>query len=160
MTNSATRLALLSSVSTAMIAFVLPTTAAAQATMCSQSGTTITCVDGTTTVLTGTVSTGTTTASGPGLVTTNTTTPSVISYTGTGPIATTGVRAVNLTSTGGALTFTPAATTAPVNISTTGGTNADGLTLNTTGQAATVTVGNIALRVRPRSGFAPTAAPT
>ena len=143
MANSKTRLALLSSVSTAAAIFLLPTTAQAQATTCAQTGTTITCVDGTTTVLTATTTAGTTTVAGPGLVTANTTTPSTTTYVATGPIATTAVPGVNLTSTGGALTFTPSSG-APVNITTIGGTGANGLTLNTAGQAATVTVGNIA----------------
>ena len=143
MTNSKARLALLSSVSTAAAIFLVPATAQAQATTCSQTGTTITCVDGTTTVLTATTDAVTTTTTGPGLVTSNTTAPSTTTYVATGPIATTGVGAVNLTSTGGALSFTPSGTGAAVNIATTGGTPGNGLTLNTTGQAATVTVGNI-----------------
>jgi hypothetical protein len=143
MTNSKARLALLSSVSTAAAIFLVPTTAQAQATSCSQTGTTITCVDGTTTVLTATTDAATTTVAGPGLVTANTTAPSTTSYVATGPIATTGVGAANLTSTGGALTFTPSGTGAGVNLTTTGGTAANGLTLNTAGQSATVTVGNI-----------------
>ena len=142
MTNSKARLALLSSVSTAAAIFLLPASAQAQATTCSQTGTTITCVDGTTTVLTATTDAATTTVPGPGLVTTNTTAPSTTNYVATGPIATTAVPGVTLTSTGGALTFTPSSG-APVNITTIGGTGANGLTLNTAGQAATVTVGNI-----------------
>ena len=143
MTNLKARFALLSSVSTAAAIFLLPNAAQAQATTCSQVATTITCVDGAATVLTATTSPTTSTTAGPGLVTVDAAAPSTTTYTATGPIATTGVTAVNLTSTGGALTFTPAGTTAPVNISTTGGTGANGVTLNTAGQAATVTVGNI-----------------
>ncbi len=80
---------------------------------------------------------------GPGLRTTNGTTASTIVYNASGPISTTNVGAVNLTSTGGALTFGPATNAAPVNIRTTGGVGANGVTLNSTGQAATVTMGNI-----------------
>ncbi|MFM5895478.1 MAG: beta strand repeat-containing protein [Novosphingobium sp.] len=143
MINSKARFALLSSASTAIAVFLLPATAQAQSTTCSQITTTITCVDGANTVLTAATDPITTTVAGPGLVTVNTTGASNVAYTATGPIATTGVSAVNLTSTGGALNFTPAGTTAPVNISTTGGIGANGLVLNTAGQAATVTVGNI-----------------
>src|SRR5688572_31828936 len=99
MINSPVRFALLNSVSAVMAVCLLPGSAQAQATTCSQTGTTIECVDGTATVLTGAASAGTTTVSGPGLLSSNTTAPLVISYTGTGPIATTGVRAVTLTST-------------------------------------------------------------
>ncbi len=143
MTNTKARLALLGSASTALAIFLVPASAQAQATTCSQFTTTITCVDGTATVLTATTSPTTTTVAGPGLVTTDTTGASTTTYTATGLIATTAVTAVNLTSTGGALTFVPAGTTAPVNISTTGGAGANGVVLNTAGQAATVTVGNI-----------------
>jgi trimeric autotransporter adhesin len=143
MINSKARFALLSSASTAVAIFLAPAAAQAQSTTCSQVTTNITCVDGINTVLTATTDPITTTVAGPGLVTVNTTGASNVSYTATGPIATTGVSAVNLTSTGGALNFTLAGTTAPVNISTTGGIGANGLVLNTAGQAATVTVGNI-----------------
>ncbi len=143
MINSKARFALLSSASTAVAIFLIPTAAQAQSTTCSQVTTTITCVDGTNTVLTAATDPVTTTLAGPGLVTANTTGASNITYTATGPIATTGVTAVNLTSTGGALTFAPSGSTAPVNITTTGGAGANGLVLNTTGRAATVTVGNI-----------------
>lgn len=138
------RLALLGSVSTAAAMFLLPGSAAAQSTACSQVGTTITCTDGAVTVLTAATTPGNVTIPGPGLVTLDTTGPATTTYTASGPIATTGVTAVNLTSTGGALSFTPAGAGAPVNISTTGGNGANGLTLNTLGQSATVTVGNIA----------------
>ena len=144
MKSSTARLTLLSSASTAAALLLLPTGAQAQSTTCSQVATTITCVDGTSTVLTATTTAGTTTVAGPGLVTANTTTPSTTTYVATGPISTTAVSGVTLTSTGGALTFTPSGTTAPVNITTIGGNAANGLTLNTAGQAATVTVGNIA----------------
>lgn len=144
MTNSTVRLALLSSVSTAMMICLLPGSANAQSTTCSQAGTTITCVEGPTTVLTGTASPGTITVPGPGLVTINTTAPSTIVYAAAGPIATTSVGAVNLTSTGGALSFGPTTTGPAVDIRTIGGVGANGVTLNTVGQAATVTVGNIA----------------
>ena len=143
MTKSKVSLALLSSVSTAAAIFLIPATAQAQATACSQTGPTITCVDGTTTVLTATTDAATSTTSGPGLVTSNTTTPSTTTYVATGPIATTAVPAVSLTSTAGALTFTPTGTGTPVNISTIGGTAANALTVNAAGQTATVTVGNI-----------------
>lgn len=143
MINSKARFALLCSASSAVAVFLLPTMAQAQSTTCSQATINITCVDGTTTVLTATTDPVTTTVAGPGLVTTNTTGASNVSYTATGPIATTGVTAVNLTSTGGALVFTPAGSTAPVNIATTGGTSANGLVLNVAGRPATVTVGNI-----------------
>ena len=143
MINSKARFALLSSASTAVAIFLLPTAAQAQSTTCSQVTTTITCVDGANTVLTATTDPITTTLAGPGLVTANTTGASNITYTATGPIATTGVTAINLTSTGGALNFTPAGSTGAVNIATTGGLGANGLVLNTAGQAATVTVGNI-----------------
>ena len=144
MKNSSARLALLSSVSTAAAIFLLPVSAQAQVTTCSQVGTTITCVDGAATVLTATTSPTTTTVAGAGLVTTDTTGASTTTYVATGPIATTGVGAVNLTSTGGALSFTPSGTGAPVNITTIGGIGANGLTINAAGQAATVTAGNIA----------------
>ena len=143
MINSKARFALLSSASSAVAMFLLPGAAQAQSTTCSQLTTTITCVDGANTVLTATTDPVTATVAGPGLVTVNTTAPSTTTYTATGPISTTGVTAVNLTSTGGALTFTPSGTTAPVNIVTTGGAGANGLVLNTGTQAATVTVGNI-----------------
>ena len=143
MMNSKARFALLSSASTAFAIFLSPAAAQAQATTCSQLITNITCVDGTNTVLTATTDPVTTTVAGPGLTTVNTTGVSNVTYTATGPISTTGVTAVNLTSTGGALTFVPAGTTAPVNIVTTGGVGANGLVLNTAGRAATVTVGNI-----------------
>lgn len=143
MANSKVRLALLGSVSSALTFIVLPNSAYAQATTCSQTGTTITCVDGPATVVTATTNPGTVTVPGPGLTTVAVAGPSTISYTANGPIATTGTRAVTLTSTGGALTFTPAGSGAPLNISTTGGVGANGLTLNTAGQAATVRVGNI-----------------
>lgn len=138
------RLALLGSVSTAAAMLLLPTSASAQATTCSQTGTTITCVDGAATVLTGTTTAGNTTIAGPGLVTVDATSPATTTYTATGPISTTGVTAVNLTSTGGALSLTPAGAGAPVNINVTGGVAANGVTLNTLAQPATFTVGNIA----------------
>ncbi|UUR06976.1 hypothetical protein [Sphingomonas glaciei] len=141
--TSRTKFALLSTVSAAAAMFALPGAASAQSTTCSQSGTSVTCVDGTTTVLTATTDATTTTLPGTGLITVNTTAPSTISYTATGPIATTAATGVNLTSTGGALNFTPIGTTAPVRITTTGGTSANGLTINATGQDATVTVGAI-----------------
>ena len=141
---SSTRLALLSSVSTAIVMCLAPPAAFAQATTCTQSGADITCVEGTTTVLSGTASTSTTVVPGPGLTATNATTSSTIVYSGTGPISTTNVGAINLTSTGGALTFGPASGAAPVSVRTTGGVNANGVTLTTTGQAANVTVGSIA----------------
>jgi hypothetical protein len=137
------RLALLGSVSTAAAIFLLPNSAAAQTTTCSQAGTTITCIDGANTVLTGTTTAGNGTVAGPGLVMIDTTTPATTTYNATGPISTTGVTAVNLTSTGGPLSFTPAGTGAALDIVTTGGNAANGLQLNTLGQAATVTVGNI-----------------
>ena len=143
MTNSPARIALLSSVSTAAAIFLLPAAAHAQTTTCSQTGTTITCVDGAATVLTATTSASTSTIPGPGLVTVDTTGPSTTSYIAAGPIATTAAPGISLTSTGGALSFTPTGTNSPVNISTIGGNAANGLTLNTAGQAATVTVGNI-----------------
>ncbi len=143
MKSSTARLTLLSSAATAAALLLLPTGAQAQSTTCSQVATTITCVDGITTVLTATTTAGTTTVAGPGLVTANTTTPSTTTYVATGPISTTAVSGVTLTSTGGALTFIPSSG-APVNITTIGGNAANGLTLNTAGQAATVTVGNIA----------------
>lgn len=143
MINSTTRIALLSSVSTAIVICLTPGAAFAQATTCTQSGADITCVDGTTNVLGGTVSPGTTVVPGPGLTAVNVTGPTTIIYSGSGPISTTNVGAVNLTSTGGALNFSPAANAAPVNIRTTGGVNSNGVTLNTGTQAATVTVGNI-----------------
>jgi len=143
MINSKARFALLSSVSTAIFACAVPGTAFAQSTTCSQSGTTITCEDGTTTVLTATASPGTATVPGPGLTTVNTTAPLTITYSGSVPVSTTGVRAINLTSTGGALTFVPATGATPVNVRTTGGVAANGVTLITPGQAATVTVGNV-----------------
>ena len=144
MANYTTRLLLLSSVSTAVAIFVLPQSAQAQATTCSQAGTSITCVDGPTPVLTATTSANTTTVPGPGLRTVAAIGPSTTTYVATGPITTTGVSAVTLTSTGGALSFTPSGTTAPVNIRTIGGIGANGLTLSTPGQSATVTVGDIA----------------
>lgn len=144
MTTSMLRLALLGSVSTAAAIFLLPGSAQAQATACSQAGTTITCLDGTATVLTATTTAGNATIAGPGLVTVDVTGPATTSYAATGAIATTGVTALSLTSTGGALSFTPSGTGAPVNIITTGGIGANGVTLNTVGQPATVTVGNIA----------------
>lgn len=137
------RLALLGSVSTAAAMFLVPNAAAAQATTCAPTGTTITCVDGTTTVLTATTTAGNATIPGAGLTTVDTTGPATTTYTATGPISTTGVTALNMTSTGGALSFTPTGTTAPVNLTTTGGIAAHGVLLNTPGQAATVTVGNI-----------------
>ncbi len=143
MKNSAGRLALLSSVSTAAAIFLLPGAAQAQATTCSQVATTITCVDGTATVLTATTSPTTTTTAGPGLVTVDTTGPSTTNYAAIGPFTTTAVPAVSLTSTGGALTFQQNATL-PVNITTIGGASANALTINTTGQSALVRVGNIA----------------
>jgi len=143
MKNTTVRLALLSSVSTAFVMCALPGSAFAQATTCSQTGANINCVDGPVTVLGGTVSGGTTVVPGPGLVAINTTAPATILYSGSGPISTTSVRAVNLTSTGGALNFAPVSGASAVNINTTGGVGADGVTLNTIGQAATVTVGNI-----------------
>lgn len=144
MKNITVRLALLSSVSSAFVMCVVPGSAMAQATTCSQTGANITCVDGPATVLSGTTSTGTTVVPGPGLVAVNVTGAETITYSGTGPISTTNVGAVNLTSTGGALTFTPVANAAPINIRTTGGVNADGVVLNNVGQTATVTVGNVA----------------
>ena len=144
MINSKNRNALLSGVSAAIAIYLTPGVAFAQSTACSQVGVNFTCVDGATTVLTGTVSAGTTVIPGPGLVVTNVSTPETIVYTGTGPISTTNVGAVNLTSTGGALNFGPATNAAPVNVRTTGGVNADGVTLNNAGQAATVTIGNVA----------------
>lgn len=143
MTNSATRLLLLSTASTAAAILLLPSAAHAQATTCSQTGTTITCVEGAVTVLTAGTTPSTTTVPRPGLRTVDATGPSTTTYVASGPIATTGVPAVTLTSTGGPLTFTPSGTGAPVNISTTGGISSNGLTLNTTGQPATITVGNI-----------------
>ncbi|HEX9954220.1 MAG TPA: hypothetical protein VGB48_03275, partial [Allosphingosinicella sp.] len=141
--KSIARLALMSTVSTAAAICFLPGSASAQATSCSQTGDTITCVDGTTTVLTATASAGTVTVPGPGLVTLNAVAPSTTTYTADGAIGTTGMAGVRLTSTAGPLSFTPAGTTQPVPISTTGGVGANGLTINTAGQAATVTVGNI-----------------
>ena len=143
MINSKARFALLSSASTAVAIFLAPSAAQAQSTTCLQVTTNITCVDGVNTVLTATTDPITATVAGPGLVTANLTNASNVTYTATGPIATTGATAVNLTSTGGALTFVPAGSTAPVNITTTGGIGANGLVLNTAGQAATATVGNI-----------------
>ena len=143
MSKSTARFALLSSVSTAAAVFLLPGAAQAQATTCSQLATTITCVDGTNTVLTATTSPTTTTTAGPGLVLNGGAAASTTNYTAAGTLATTGTTAVSLTSTGGALIFTPAGSTAPLNITTTGGIGANGLTLNTAGQAATVTVGDI-----------------
>lgn len=144
MTNSTARLALLSSASSAIMICLIPGTAFAQATTCSQVAANITCVEGPTTVLTGTASSGTTVVPGPGLVAINTTAPSTIVYTGAGPISTTGIGAVDLTSTGGALSFAPTATGTAVDVRTAGGVGANGVTLNTPGQAATVNVGNIA----------------
>src|ERR1700761_550344 len=89
------RFALLSGVSTAAAMFLLPNSAAAQATSCSQTGIAITCLDGTATVLTGTTTAGNATIAGPGLVTVDTTGPATTPYDATGPIATTGVTAVN-----------------------------------------------------------------
>ena len=143
MTNSIARLALLSSASTAVFAALLPASASAQSTTCSQVSTTIACTDGATPVLTAITGPGITVVPGAGLVAVNVTGPSNITYTSTGPITTTGVRAVNLTSTGGALNFSPSTNGAAVNIRTIGGVGANGVTLNTTGQAATVNVGNI-----------------
>ena len=143
MTNSIVRLALLSSVPTAIFTLMLPQSAYAQATTCSQTGSNITCVDGPATVLTATASAGTATAPAPGLVVLNTTAPTTIVYSGTGPISTTNVGAVNLTSTGGALNFGAASGVSPVNIRTSGGVGANGVLLNNVGQAANVTVGNI-----------------
>ncbi|MFM5917812.1 MAG: beta strand repeat-containing protein [Novosphingobium sp.] len=140
---SKARFALLSSASSAIAVLLTPSLAQAQSTTCSQTGTTITCVDGTTTVLTGTTDPVTTVTAGGGLVMANTTAASNITYTATGPIATTGITGVNLTSTGGSLNFVPAGSTAPLNITTVGGTGAHALVLNTAGQAATVTVGNL-----------------
>jgi outer membrane autotransporter protein len=137
------RLAFLSGVSTAA-AMLLPTSAAAQATACSQTGATITCVNGAATVLTATTTPSNATIAGSGLVTVDTTGPATTTYTATGPISTTGATAVNLTSTGGALSLTPAGAGAPVNVNVTGGVAANGVTLNALGQPATVTVGNIA----------------
>lgn len=143
MAQSATRIVLLGSASTALMLFLAPGVVAAQSTTCSQTGSGFTCVDGATTVLTGSASSGTTVVAGPGLTTVNGTTASTIVYNGAGPIWTTNVRGVSLTSTGGALTFGPATNSAPVNIRTTGGVGAHGLTVNSAGNAATVTVGNI-----------------
>lgn len=144
MKSSPLRLALLSSVSTASVMFLLSGSADAQSTACSQAGTTITCVDGTATVLTATTTPSNAATPGPGLVTVDTTGPATTTYTATGPIATTAQTAVNMTSTGGALSFIPAGTGTAVNVSTTGGIGANGVVLNTTGQAATVTVGTVA----------------
>lgn len=138
------RLALLGSVSTVAAMLLFPETAAAQATTCSQMADTITCVDGATTVLTATTNSGNVVVPGPGLTTIDATGPATTTYTASGPIATAGVTAVTMTSTGGALSFVPAGTSAPVDISTTGGIGANGVTLNTAGQTATMTVGNVA----------------
>lgn len=142
MKSSNIRIVLMSTVSTAMAVFLLPASAQAQATTCSQTGTNITCVDGAATVLTATTAGNTLTVPGQGLRTVAPAGASTIVYTATAPIATTGTGGVNLTSTAGALSFTPAAGTNAVNIATTG-VGANGLTLTTPGQAATVTVGNI-----------------
>ena len=72
---STTRFALLGSASIAAACLVPAGSAQAQTTTCSQTGTTITCVDGTATVLTATTTTATSTVSGPGLVTVATTGP-------------------------------------------------------------------------------------
>ena len=99
MANFKVRFALLSSVSTAAAIFLLPAQAQAQSTTCSQLGTTITCVDGTATVLTATTTASTTTTPGPGLVTTSATGASTTSYVATGILATTAAPAITLTST-------------------------------------------------------------
>src|SRR3569623_737977 len=89
--NSTVRRALLCSVSAAAGIFLLPSSAYAQSTTCSQTGTTITCVDGANTVLTASTTPGTNTVPGPGLVIVDMTTPSTTTYTASGPSATTGV---------------------------------------------------------------------
>lgn len=143
MKNSITRLALLGSVSAATL--LVTHSAYAQSTTCTQTGSTITCTDGSTPVLTAVVSPGTTIlpAPAPGLTTANVTGPETIVYTATGPISTTAVRALTLNSSGGPLSFTPAAGTPFVNVITTGGVGANGVTINAPAQAATVSVGNI-----------------
>ena len=83
MKNSTARRALLSSVSTAAAIFLLPNAAQAQATTCSQLTTTITCVDGSATVLTATTSPTNTTVAGAGLVTSDTTGASITTYVAT-----------------------------------------------------------------------------
>ena len=144
MTISKRRLAALSTVSAAAAMFVLPGSAQAQATTCSQAGTLITCVDGPSTVLTGITTANTTTLPGPGLRTVAVIGASTTTYVASGPVTTTAAPAITLSSSGGALSFTPSGTGAPVNIQTIGGIGANGLTLNTAGQSATVAVGNIA----------------
>lgn len=144
MKNSAARLLLLGTTSTAAALLFIPTNASAQATTCSQAGTTIDCVNGGATVLTATTTPNTSTVPGPGLRTFDTTAgPSTTTYVATAPVTTTAAPGIYLTSTTGPLTFTPSGTGAPVNISTTGGVFADALTIETPGQDATVTVGNL-----------------
>src|SRR3569623_1968583 len=95
--NSTTRFALLSSVSTVAALFLLPASAQAQATTCSQLGTDVTCVDGTAPVLTASSTPGIATVAGPGLVIVDTTGPATSTYSANGAISTTAVAAVDLT---------------------------------------------------------------
>ena len=139
--NSTMRRALLGSVSTAAV-FFMPASAFAQATTCSQTGTTITCVDGANTVLTETTPVTNVAIPGPGLSTVNSGGAATLSYTATGTIATTGAPAVTLTTVGSPLTFKPVTGSPAVNIATTGAA-ANGLTINAAGQPVTARVGNI-----------------
>ena len=113
-------------------ALLLPTTAAAQVT-CSQTGPAITCLDGATTVATGTTD-GTVTA-GPGLVI-NSAGNQTTTLTATGPVATNAAstNAIDLTS-GGTLDFTQTGT-----VSTTGASSI-GIDASSTTGAITVNTG-------------------
>ena len=141
MIKSTFRLALLCGASTAAAVFA-PQAAYAQATTCSQTGSTATCVDGGTTVLTETLPPSTVVIPGPGLTTINTGTAATLNYTATGTFATTGVPAIRLTTVGAPLSFTPASGTPALNISTTGA-GASGVIVTSGGQPVVLTLGNI-----------------
>ena len=147
LTKSPVRRLLLSSVSAAVGVFLLPASVHAQATTCSQAGTTITCNDGATQVLTATTTPGTNTVAGPGLVTIDTTTSSTTTYVerprSRQPWCDRRQPDVDRRSR---LIFVPAGGGARLDIKTIGGVGANGLQLNTAGQAATVTVGDITTR--------------
>ena len=142
MLNSTFRLALLGGASTAAAILALPQAAYAQATTCSQTGTTVTCVDGATTVLTETLPPSAAVIAGPGLTTINVGSPATLTYTATGTFATTGVPAIRLTTVGAPLSFTPATGSPALNISTTGA-NATGVIITSGGQPVVATLGNI-----------------
>lgn len=135
MTKSQSRNLLSGSACALIATFFLPSTAIAQVT-CSGTTTTINCVNGATTVATGSKDTTTTVTPGPGLVTTSTTNQTT-TLTATAPFTTSAAaaHAVRLTS-GGNLTFTVSG-----EISATG-TGATGILASATGGPLVINVGS------------------